>query len=255
MAQPAVRQDQLPATDADSEQQDGSATGPVPAPVPEPASASDSTAANEAETQTRQAPALKVADNPVRRVIEELRTLSDEMDDLREHLRAHGVPLSTTRMLVELGIQKNPKKQAQAIVGAVNQAEKSFGKGCIDRPTLENHISTIVNLERELSHARASARDDGLDAKALSTLTQMVQQNPGDNGAKAVNTFLGYAMAYGIRTDQLADIVGELTTQTTSVLPQIPRQHKQTDGVPARRVALDALIGLIIGLAVIWVML
>ena len=106
----------------------------------------------------------------------------------------------------------------------MEQAQQSFGEGSLERSTLENHISTIVNLERDLTHARSVAREEGLDAQALANLAQMVQQNPGDGGAKAVNTFLGYALAYGVRTDQLKDIVGELTQRPASVLPQIPRK-------------------------------
>lgn len=198
---------------------------------------------------------LVSSDNPVRRVIEEFKDLIDEMDDLREVLRAHGVPLRTTRMVVEFGLQNKPDKQAMALDSAMEQAEKSFGEGCLSRKALENHISTIVTLERDLSQARAAAREEGLDAQALSVLTQMVQQNPGDGGAKAVNTFLGYALAYGVKTDQLAEIASDLTSRPTSVLPQIPRNNDRNTVKPQKKLIQDAFVGLLIGVVVIFMLL
>ncbi|MGQ7845719.1 hypothetical protein ACUNV4_14650 [Granulosicoccus sp. 3-233] len=195
------------------------------------------------------------ADNPVKRAVEEFSDLINEMDDIREMLRAHGVPLRTTRMIVEFGVQKKPDKQAVAIDSAMEQAESAFGQGGLSRQALENHISTIVNLELDLNHARSVAREEGLDAKALSTLTQMVQQNPGDGGAKAVNTFLAYALACGIKTDQLSDIAGNLLRQPASVLPQIPRRKVEAPSWSGKRLVRDVLTGLLIGIAVIALLL
>lgn len=208
--------------------------------------------ASESSGETRLA---EGGDNPIKRTIEEFNGLIDEMDDLREFLRAHGVPLRTTRMIVEFGVQNKPDKQTTAIDSAMEQAEKSFGEGCLERTELENNISTIVNLERDLTHARSVAREEGLDAQALSNLAQIIQQNPGDGGAKAVNTFLGYALAYGIRTDQLKDIVGELTQRPASVLPQIPRKADVAVVMTKKKVVQDVLTGLAIGLVIIWALL
>ncbi len=208
--------------------------------------------ASESSGETR---LIDGVDNPVKRTVEEFNGLIDEMDDLREVLRAHGVPIRTTRMIVEFGVQNKPDKQAIAIDSAMEQAEQSFGEGCLERTELENHIATIVNLERDLTHARSVAREEGLDVQALSNLTQMVQQNPGDGGAKAVNTFLGYALAYGVRTDQLKDIVGELTQRPASVLPQIPRKADVAVVMTRKKLIQDVLTGLGIGLVVIWALL
>ncbi len=199
--------------------------------------------------------ASQTTDNPVKRAIEEFNLLIDEMDDLREYLRAHGVPLRTTRMIVEFGVQNKPDKQAMAIEGAMEQAEISFGEGCLKRSELENHIATIVNLERDLTHSRSVAKDEGLDPQALSMLSKMIQQNPGDGGAKVVNTFLGYALACGIKTDQLKDIVGDLTQQPASVLPQIPRKADVAVAMTKKKLIQDVLTGLGIGLVVIWALL
>ena len=112
-----------------------------------------------------------------------------------------------------------------------------------------------MNLERDLTHARNLAREEGLDAQALSMLTQMVQQHPGDGGAKAVNTFLGYALAYGVKTDQLSEIAGNLIQRPASVLPQIPRKADTASARPVKKTFQDALVGLVIGVIVIYMLL
>ncbi len=235
MSQPAAKQEQAPANDAEYQ------------PSSEPN-------VSQVNVKDRAAEAVK-SNNPIKQAVEDFRSLIDEMDDLREILRAHGIPLRTTRMIVEFGVQKKPEKQAMAIDSAMEQAEKTFGEGCLERHVLENYIATIVTLEHDLTHARSVARGEGLDAQALSMLTQMVQQNPGDGGAKAVNTFLGYALAYGVKTDQLAKIAGELTQRPASVLPQIPRKSNDVVKQPKKKLAQDILLGLFIGVLVIYMLI
>lgn len=235
MSQRAVKQEQLPANDSDYQK--------------------DSEIAETAALRNDDSSFQKSAENPIKRAVEDFRGLIDEMDDIRELLRAHGVPLRTSRMIVEFGVQNKPDKQAVAIDSAMEQAAATFGEGCLERHVLENHIATIVNLERDLTHARQVAREEGLDAKALAMLTQMVQQNPGDGGAKAVNTFLGYALAYGVKTDQLSEIAGDLTRRPASVLPQIPRKVQSVDQDIRKRLIQDATIGLLIGMVVIYMLL
>ena len=196
-----------------------------------------------------------IAENPVRRAVDDFRNIIDEMDDLREVLRAHGVPLRTTRMIVEFGVQKNPEKQSMAIDSAMGQAKESFGEGILERRVLENHISTIVDLERDLTHSRDVAREEGLDAQALSMLTQMVQKNPGDGGTKAVNTLLSYALAYGVKTEQLAEMMGNLVQRPTSVFPQIARKPAAATENSRAKLIQDAVVGCFIGVFVIYMLL
>jgi len=93
-------------------------------------------------------------DNPVKKAVDEFRGIIDEMDDIRENLRAHGIPLRTTRMIVEFGIQKKPEKQAPAIDSALEQASATYGENGITRASLENEIGKIVELERDLTRFR-----------------------------------------------------------------------------------------------------
>ena len=232
MGQPSVKQDQLPANDSE---------------YVRPAD----TAKHEEDTDK----SIKSPNNnAVTRAIEEFREFIDELDDLREVLRSHGIPLRTTRMIVELGVQNKPDKQAIAIDAAMEEAEKQFGDACLTRNVLDNHFATIVNLEKNLTHARAAAREEGLDAQALSALLKMIQESPGDNGAKPVNTFLAYALAYGIKTEKLTEIAGEFSPKSTSVLPQIPRKETLEHGYSAKKLMYDSLVGLIIGMCVIYLL-
>jgi len=190
-------------------------------------------------------------DNIVRTTIEEFRTLINEMDDIRETLRARGVPLRTTRMIVELGLQNRLDDQAAAMDSAIEQAAETNGEGSMEREDLESQISTVVSLERDLTHVRAVSRGQGLDAQILSMLTQMIQQSPGDSGAKMVNTFFAYAIAYGVKTEQLQALVESFTETSKSALPQIRRQSKEAQEPQTKRIIQDALLGLVIGLVVI----
>lgn len=201
---------------------------------------------------TSQSPSSVTAnDNAVRRTVEEFRCLIAEMDDIREVLRAYGVPLRTTRMMVEFGVQKNSEQQVAAIDSAMEQSEKAMGEGCLKRIDLESQVATVVSLEHDLSHARSVARSEGLDSQALGILTKMITENPGDGGAKAVNTFLSYVVASGIQTDRIKDMVGELTQKPASVLPQTLRKADNIQPYGRQQIVTDALIGLAIGVLVI----
>jgi len=237
VVQPAVKQDQHPAND------------------------SDYTAASDNQTQVEkgenhpQDHKASLGNNPVKRAVDDFSRLIAEMDDIRENLRAHGIPLRTTRMIVEFGIQEKIEKQADSIDSALGQAHAKYGEGSITREKLESDIATIVELERDLTHARFMAREAGLDAQALSTLTQMVQNNPGDGGKAAVNTFLGYAVAIGIKTDQLSAIVKDITEKSDSVLPKIARKSDTELVKPWKKIFSDAVVGLLIGISIIWLLM
>ena len=235
VSQLAIKHNQLPATDPDFE---------------EAADADD-----EIQTEASHQKSAEVTrDNSIVRTMDEFREIVGEMDDLREVLRAHAIPLRTTRMIVELGIQNKPDKQALAIDATMEEAEKSLGRSCLSRDVLENHIATIVTLDRNLTHARSAAKEEGLDASALLTLLQMIQRSPGDNGASPVNTFLAYALAYGIKLDKVTEIAGNFSQRPTSVLPQIPRKRDEIAAQPVKKLVQDAAIGLVIGICVIYLL-
>jgi len=230
MGQPAVNQDQLPANDSNY---------------------TDAVDADEQEMLASKS-LQPSANNAITRVIEELRDITGEIDDLRELLRAHGVPHRTSRMIVELGLQNNPDKQALVINAAMQELERKFGAGGLTREALESHCDTMLDLEKNLTHSKAAARQEGLDTQALTMLLRMIQQSPSDNGAKPVNTLLAYALAYGVNTEKLREIAGQITSSTNSVLPQISRKASIAESYTTRNMIHDSLIGLLIGVCVIY---
>lgn len=191
-------------------------------------------------------------DNAVRRTVREFIRLTDTMDDIRAVLRAHGVPLRVTRILVELGLQKQPEKQSEAMESALAQAERAHGSGALDAETLREHVTEIVRLEQDMDHARRIARDLGLDARSLAVLSQLIQSNPGDGGERAVNLILAYARACGIALDGVPQMAAELSAPPASVLPRIERGTSGRGRETSRSTWLrDAAIGLLIGVVVI----
>ena len=191
----------------------------------------------------------------MKRAIDEFRGLIDEMDDIRAVLGAHGVPRRSIRMMVEIGIQKSPETLVTAIDSAMKRARKSVGDGCLKRADLENYIATMINLDRDLTHARQVARDEGLDTHALTVVTHMIQENPGDSGAKAANTLVSYIAACGIETDQAKEMLGDLMKKPASVLPQIPCMADKPVVNAKKLLVQDLLLGLGIGIVVIWALM
>ena len=204
-----------------------------------------------AEPVRRAAAPEDAPDNPVRRTIDELRRLAAAGEELRASLAAAGVPRRVVNVLVELGVQKQPERQREAVDGALEQAERAQGAGSIDRETLEERLAELVRVEQDVDHARQVARGLGLDPRALAVLSQLIQSNPGDGGERAVNRLLAYARACGIPLDGVPAMAAELTAPPPSVLPRIARRPRTPPRPSARELARDALIGLAIGVLVI----
>ena len=196
-----------------------------------------------------------VADNVVRESVAEFVKISREMEERRQTLRAHGVPLRMTAMLVNFGLQKQPERQAEAMDGVLARSSREEGEGLIDRERLALWVDEIVDLQQDLNRAKAIARNRGLDVEAASLLGQLVEQNPGDGGEKAVNTFLAYARACAIPLDDVPEMAAALTAPPASTLPSFDRQRNDGSvGGGWRTVARDAAVGLAIGTVVMWVL-
>jgi len=195
-------------------------------------------------------------DNVVRESVDEFVRLNREMNERRQTLRAHGVPLRTSAMMVNFGLQKQPERQSEAMDGALDQSRREMGEGMLDRERLVARVNEIVALQQELNHANAIARAKGLDAESVALLSQLIEQNPGDGGEKAVNTVLAYARACAIALDDVPEMAAALTAPPASVLPVVARgaDEKRTTGDWRKAVFKDAAVGLVIGVVVIWML-
>lgn len=199
-----------------------------------------------------------VSGNEVSRAVRDFARLHAARNELRSELRAHGVPLRVTKVLVELGLQNQSDEQAVAFDAALAQAWREHGEGSLDRATLEGQVASIIQLDREMGQARRRAGDAGLDVPALAILSQLVQTNPGDGGEQAVNRLIAYARACDITLDGVPDMAARLSVPAASVLPDIARMPESRAESRAETWAetwvphlRDAVLGLIIGVVVI----
>jgi len=184
-------------------------------------------------------------DNVVRRCVEEFCELHKEMHNLRENLIALNVPAQTVTVLVEMGFNDRVNEQEKLMNSCLEEA----GGGHIDESVLtrfKTQLHELINLERDMAHARKIARESGLSLPALNALTQMIRQNPGDGGEKVINSFLAYALAVDIPMTQIEDVLKTVSEKKTSVLPVI--ELDDSDDERKARVALvrDVVLGLII---------
>ena len=75
-------------------------------------------------------------------------------------------------------------------------------------------------------------------------LVQLVRQNPGDGGTKALNTFLGYARACNIDLSGIDEITQKYTQEAGSVLPDIQRTKTDKSRLLRQILVRDIFIGL-----------
>ncbi len=182
--------------------------------------------------------------NPTKRVVDEIVALMGDVHEVREEIIARGIPFHTVNVLVELGVHNKLEEQATMLKTALETSQKQYGAAAITAEKLDEHVETLVNLEKDLGHVRRLGRDQGLDMSSVNYLTMIIRQNPGDGGEKMINTFLAYALACDIPLHKIEEIFAEASSGPKSVLPDIPR-HEQQDLIAAsrKRLLIDLGIG------------
>lgn len=195
-----------------------------------------------------------ISPGEIRATVENLVEQVDEADEIRQDLKARGVPLTTIRLLVSLHSQGDEAALSDLLDASVAAVRQEQGGDLIDRDSLAQQIDTIAALETGLDDARRQAREQGLDPQSLFFLVNLIQRHPGDGGSKAINDFLGYASACGIAvtggsTPPPEAAAGEAAP--VSVLPDVTRRPHGARGEQLRSLACDAALGLCIGLGVI----
>lgn len=182
--------------------------------------------------------------NPTKRVVDEVVALMGEVHEVKEEIMARGIPFHTVNVLVELGVHNKLEEQASMRKTALETSQKQHGAAAITAEKLDEHLETLVNLEKDLGHVRRLGRDQGLDMSSVNYLTLIIRQNPGDGGEKMINTFLAYAMACDIPLHRIEDIFAEAASGPKSVLPDIPRDDEPDLAAAARkRLFIDIAIG------------
>ncbi len=190
--------------------------------------------------------------NAVKRVVDEVVLLMSHIHDAKQEIIARGIPFHTVNVLVELGAQGKTEEQAKMRKTALESSEKQYGPAAITAEKLDEHLNTLVGLEKDLGHARQVGRQQGLDMTSINYLTLIIRQNPGDGGEKIINTFLAYALACDIPLHRLEEIRDEITKGPKSVLPDIARDESQNSRSAAtKKLITDICVGCVLALLAI----
>jgi len=175
--------------------------------------------------------------------------------ELREDLIAHGVTFHMLNALVELGVHDKLEEQAEMMKTAVAASVAAHGPEAITHEELTSSIEDIVTVDKDTRHVRHVAGQQGVHMLAMNHLTQMMRLNPGDRGKQAVNTFVAYADAAGIKLDQVQAILAKYQEEEKSVLPQIEDDPEPQRRDQLRLLARDITVGLVLTLVVMWMVL
>lgn len=197
-----------------------------------------------------------VESNMVRESLDEILGFSVDMSYLKEELVAFEIPMQTINVMVEHGFNGNNESLQTLMSTAISASEKSLGGGSIKKCDLEARVASLIALEKDLAFARRVAKQQGLNLQVLNFLVQIIRQNPGDNGEKAINEFVAYAIACSIPFDQAGAIVSKVgTSDTGSVLPNIPRMSKAGAKNTLKSITRDVAVGIFISAAVLWLVI
>ena len=253
-AQPLDRQDAAKAADVNDQSKTNSGASvtatvtPITAAVADKPAAPSSAAHEENKSETTH-------NNLIKRTVDEIYGLMAEVHEIREELLAHGVQFHMLNAMIELGVHEKPEEQAKMVTTAVEASVKAHGPQAIEREELEQHLEEIVVLEKDLRHVRHVASQQGVHMQALNHLTQLMRLNPGDKGVQAINTFVAYADAAGIKLDRLDEIRDQYKDGPASVLPDIPRGESTTRRDDLIKLGQNVVLGFVLTAIMMWMVL
>ena len=110
----------------------------------------------------------------------------------------------------------------------------------------------MVAIDRDIGHVRRLAQLQDVNLQAMNFLTQIIRLNPGDGGEKSVNDFVAYAALCGIKLEKFKDIADDIAGVKKTVLPDIERIEEDRKKASRKRMMSDVLVGLAIGISIIW---
>ena len=187
-----------------------------------------------------------VSDNIVLTSVRELSSLYANMEEIRAELRARGIKGQTTNVMVEMAFHKRQSEMQGLMDSALRSSEQEYGLGAIRRDELQEAMDKMLTMEKEIAHTRTLCKQQGLSLPVINMLAQLVRQNPGDGGTKAVNTFLGYALACNIELSGVDEVTQKYTLESESVLPDIQREVTDKSRLVRQVLLRDIVIGLTI---------
>ncbi len=186
--------------------------------------------------------------NPVKRTVDEIVALMALIHEEREELLARGIPFHTVNVMVEMGANNKEDELAEMKKTAIAMSTKQHGSAAIESAALDEHVESLIALQRDMALARRVAKSQGQDLNVINMLTMTIRQNPGDGGERSVNTFLAYAIACGIPVNKVEEMVSEATAGPKSVLPQIDLDDDSNAASDKKKLISDVLIGCLLAL-------
>lgn len=191
--------------------------------------------------------------NTVRQCVEEICNLMGDTHDLREEAMARGVQFHTLNVMIEMGLHNKPDEQAEMMKTALAASEKAHGSAAFTEEKLQSLVDNLVALEKDIGHVRRLAQLQDINLQAMNFLTQIIRLNPGDGGEKSVNDFIAYSALCGIKLEKFKKVADEIAGTKQSVLPDIQRIEEDKRQAARKQLISDILLGLAIGISVIWV--
>lgn len=164
------------------------------------------------------------ASNPIKRIVDEILVLMEDIHDAKQELLARAVPFHVVNAMVALGSHGKFDQQADMKKAAIEASQAQYGANGLTPEQLDEHVDALVILEKDLGHVRHLAKAQGLDVTALNQLTMTIRQNPGDSGEKELNNLLAYALVCDIPLHRISEIVEQAKAGPKSVLPEISRE-------------------------------
>lgn len=195
--------------------------------------------------------ALRTDADRVREVVNGICRLQAEIDADRQSLVERGIPMQNLRSLVDVRVRDDEK----ALRPLVESALRSSASACVDplaREELEQRIDHQAALQKQILGLRHDASAEGLEPQALNQLTQLIHRNPEDRGERVIAALFAYAIACGANLETIARATAELEQEPESVLPDVDREGLRASAERGRGWLPDAVLGLAIGIAVMW---
>ena len=186
----------------------------------------------------------QVADNVVSTSVRELSSLYTNMEDIRAELRARGIKGQTSNVMVEMAFNKRDSEMQGLMDSALRSSEQEYGHGAITRIELQEALTKMLAMEKDIAHIRSLCKQQGLVLPVINMLAQLVRQNPGDGGTKAINTFLGYACACNIELSGIDEVTQKYSAEPESVLPDIKRVEIDEFRFLRKALVRDIVIGI-----------
>lgn len=195
-----------------------------------------------------------VSENIVQNSIRELSENSIALDEYKSNLRALGIRLQTSNVMIELALQGKNEELEKILESTIKTSKSKFGDGAITREELDRRLEAMLALEKDILYTKKLCKERNLDVQAVNILSKLIRQSPGDGGEKVINTIFAYAVLCNVPLSGIEAIQQEHRKESNTVLPDIKRQYKEGAGSVTQRTVVDVLIGVTLAICLMYLL-